>query len=715
MKHRLRRLMASSALALVAACATTSGTSGSDATAHENWLTAAWHWMFPPQPHLPPSPPPPPPPPAPPLPGGEVTKPVKETPGLGIEDEETEDDSENWDFDGFIGPGDPETIGHGPGRLPDRSESVSDNEDARFMMIEMLRSYGMDVPDDTPMDELWAMFESTSADTATAAGAGISGPVCEAELDGANPIRLTCQEWSADGGPGEMKTAKVPIRSSAIDTLNRLAVQLAGSEERLMIGNPDATLCVWNQDNALALTGSEYFYECLDFSPPLSQMVDAGAGSFDTGRVAHQAPKEMVVDQPYILEIAIQPLTRDITVEAADETLRNTLGTGLVSGSTETPFDVQFDTVRASKVMSAELDGDGFDIKAMTPKEQAVMADAPTVWQWRVVPKEDGYGELMYRLSQNLEVDGERFERMVKTIWLDVDVSTIGDLLADNDTPTTAPRDLSPPLPLPASGGGIAETSLVPSGNATASTMMGGTRPAGCTWTEGNDPDRFALVLSNLAYNPPISRLSETHEDGDRIADALVGTGFSVQRCRDTGRGETLNALRDVGRRSLARKQAGAHPTTFFYYSGHGVNVDGTNYVLPVDLPGASSDEIEDGAVSFEQIFNIVSTTVASTSFIVFDACRTVMDDESRGMLRSYQPVTWSTGVFQAYATEPGKTAADDGAYSQELAQNIPSEGVPANVLFKRVQDAVARRTEGKQHPNYIDLTTGGDFYFQPE
>ena len=130
---------------------------------------------------------------------------------------------------------------------------------------------------------------------------------------------------------------------------------------------------------------------------------------------------------------------------------------------------------------------------------------------------------------------------------------------------------------------------------------------------------------------------------------------------------------------------------------------------------GASTAEIEDGAVSFEQIFNIVSTTVASTSFIVFDACRTVMDDESRGMLRSYRPVTWSTGVFQAYATEPGKTAADDGAYSEELARRIPAAGLPANVLFKRVQDAVARRTNEQQHPNYIDLTTGGDFYFQPE
>ena len=587
----------------------------------------------------------------------------------------------------------------------DRGPVPGDADDAA-MLADFLRSNGMTVSDDASLDELYALLESGMLEEdlpAAAAGPPI-GSSCEAELDGTNPIRLTCQDRDSSSMPGRIRTARVPVRGSVLETLNRLAIQLGGGEARMAVGNPETTLCVWNQDNAVDLQDTAYFYECLPFDQPLSQMVEAGAGSFDSGRVAHQAPKEMVVGQPYLLEIAIQPLTRDVSVEAADTALRNTLGTGLMPGSTETPFDLEFDTVKASKVMSAVLQGDGFDIKAVTPKDQAVVADAPTVWQWRVVPQESGHGDLMYRLSQNLEADGQRFERMVKTIWLDVDVSTIDELLED-DTPASAPRDVATPLTAPTAAGG---------GTSGASTVAADVA-AGCTWTEGADPDRFALVLSNLAYNPPISRLSVTHEDGDRIADALSKTGFGVERCRDAGRSETLSALREVGRKSLARKQAGAHPTTFFYYSGHGVNIDDTNYVLPVDLPGASPGEIEDGAVSFEQIFNIVSTTVASTSFVVFDACRTVMDDSSRGILRSYQPVTWSTGVFQAYATAPGKTAADDGAYSEELSERIPTEGVPANVLFKRVQDAVALRTNQQQHPNYIDLTTGGDFYFQPD
>ncbi|WP_290502055.1 caspase family protein, partial [Hyphomonas sp. UBA5107] len=100
-----------------------------------------------------------------------------------------------------------------------------------------------------------------------------------------------------------------------------------------------------------------------------------------------------------------------------------------------------------------------------------------------------------------------------------------------------------------------------------------------------------------------------------------------------------------LGRMAKARKDAGAYPVTFFYYSGHGVNVDGTNFILPTDIPGASPDDIRDFGVSFEQIFNRVSTTVAPTSFIVFDACRTVMDDQSRGLMRAYSPVGWASGV----------------------------------------------------------------------
>nr|WP_321359794.1 caspase family protein [uncultured Hyphomonas sp.] len=748
MDRRLKSLLASSTLALAVACASTpDSTSGQNDGAGGNWLQTAWHWVFPPDAPPPPSPPPPPPPPPPPSPPPVVTETVAGFPpgelfgvmqSTGVDPFEpanrevmrafliahgvpTNETDDVFRYFGMtpVRPSDP-TASVGSSASGDRSGAFEDYDQQRFpeaeeeyaeapapgdreVLVDFLRSAGVNVPDGMSLQELEELVYS-AIDAAPAAAAGPGGNShCQAELEDPDTISLICEMFDETGADSELKTASIPVGDDLTATLQRIAIQVAGGRDRLEIGMPRAPLCVWNMNDVATEDNYLYFSDCGIWEEPLSKLVEAGAGNFNSGRVAHQAPNEMVVDQAYFLEIAIQPLTQNISVEAADTMLTSTLGTGLAPGSTETPFAIEFDTVKASKIMSATLEGDDeFDIRAMTPREQAVLPDAPTVWKWRVVPKEDGHGALQYNLSQSLDVDGERFERSVKTIWQDVDITTIDELLED-ETPA-APRGTST----------MASTLVAPASDGNAESAPAAA-DAGCTYTAGSDPDRFAMVLSNLAYSPPISRLAVTHEDGDRITEALIETGFSVQRCRDTSRSQTLSALREVGRKSLARKQAGAHPATFFYYSGHGVNIDGTNYVLPVDLPGASPAEIEDGAVSFEQIFNIVSTTVASTSFIVFDACRTVMDDESRGMLRSYRPVTWSTGVFQAYATEPGKTAADDGAYSEELARRIPAAGLPANVLFKRVQDAVARRTNEQQHPNYIDLTTGGDFYFQPE
>ena len=222
-------------------------------------------------------------------------------------------------------------------------------------------------------------------------------------------------------------------------------------------------------------------------------------------------------------------------------------------------------------------------------------------------------------------------------------------------------------------------------------------------------------MVTNLDYIAPISRLSETHADGERLTQALNEVGFSVTHCRDLGQRDTVRALSRLGRTAKARTDAGHDPVTFFYYSGHGANLNGTNYILPVDLEGATEDDLRDGGVKFEDIYNRVSSTVAPLSFVVFDACRTLMDDESRGLVRTYEQVGWARGVFQAFATEPGKTAADNGLYSRTLARLMVNLSEPANVLFKRVQDQIGAATEYKQNPNYIDRTIGGEFYFVSE
>ncbi len=365
---------------------------------------------------------------------------------------------------------------------------------------------GVEVPDDATPEQLEALFWEILNDMPAAAAGPGSYSHCQAELKGPDTISLVCEMFGPSSNDSDIKTASIPMGDDLGATLNRIAIQVGGGRDKLDIGVPDATLCTWDINPDLPVEGYKYFSECMPWDEKLQSLADAGAGNFDSGRVAHQAPNEMVVGQAYFLEIAIQPLTQTISVAAADSMLTSTLGTGLAPGSTETPFAIEFDTVKASKIMSATLEGDDeFQIRAMTPQEQAVLPDAPTVWRWRVVPTEDGDSSLRYNLSQSLEVDGERFERSVKTIWQDVEIST--SMICWK---TTRPPHRAIPHP-----GQYIRRPCVRRRCGNCRRVCRG----GCNWIEGSDPDRFAMVLSNLAYSPPISRLAVTHEDGDRITE----------------------------------------------------------------------------------------------------------------------------------------------------------------------------------------------------
>ncbi|MBR9808144.1 MAG: caspase family protein [Alphaproteobacteria bacterium] len=626
----------------------------------------------------------------------------------------------------------------GPGGAPGKQSPRPDKDDPPSPVAAPAPAPAPQIPDDIP-PEYAEILEQYKDDPetqavilamlmgqddgleATAAAGPTFDKACQAETTPRRTLLITCQDLIT----GELSQATHPIGTDLKASLEMVARDLAGPGAD--IGRVEVPLCFWSE--TIQFTDSLYFGMCPEWDYRYSVLAEEAAEDFDTGRIAHHAPQQMVLEQPYFLEVAIQPLQKDSDQDSVDTSLTAAMGTGLAPGSTEGALDLSFDTIRAGSVMSVSASGAGYEIIATTPAEQPVLAGSPTVWQWQVTPHQVGSPLLIFTVSETVKVNDRSLARTVKTIPLNITVTRLDDLLADSGPPDVsagiATRSPAPETPLStteaASTASIAST-LAPdtldpqegAGLIHASTASGpDTDIPGCTWVIGPDPDRQAMVLSNLAYSPPVSRLAVTHEDGARMTEALSAVGFSVLQCEDLGQRQTVRALSMLGRMAKARTDMGAHPVTFFYYSGHGVNIEGTNFILPTDIPGASPDDIRDMGVSFEQIFNRVSSTVAPTSFVVFDACRTVMDDQSRGLMRAYSPVGWASGVFQAFATEPGKTAADDGVYSEELASNLSSLPDPANVVFKRVQDAVAARTGQKQRPVYTDGTTGGDFYFK--
>ena len=552
---------------------------------------------------------------------------------------------------------------------------------------------------------------------------------CQVEPLGDDKLRVVCRDTYDD----TYSSTQVPIEGSRDDTIRALARQLGGpgyDEE-----SPAATICLWD----IEFTPQEFepisicpdgiverYSAAVDFGLGMAGSGVGGGGSgsgiglgnvgsigsggsgggasddedddsFDEGRVVHHSPTNMVLAQPYFLEIAIQPITESVEVEVIDRNLREAVGTGVAPGADLPDLELDFVTTRASELMEADLIGSGFEISPTTDKLQPLIPGEATVWQWEVIPTTEGEHTLTFSLGRAMTVSGREVTKNVLRVPKSITVQSIDDLLSDPD------EEIAP--------GEATRSPTAPAIESSAVMVAEG----GCVESPGADADRHALLVTNLAYTSPISRLSETHQDGERLTSALNQVGFSVTHCRDLSQRDTVRALSKLGRTAKARTDAGHDPVTFFYYSGHGANLNGTNYILPVDLDGATEDDLRDGGVKFEDIYNRVSTAVAPLSFVVFDACRTLMDDESRGLVRSYEQVGWARGVFQAFATEPGKTAADDGLYSKTLANLMVTLSEPANVLFKRVQDQIGAATNYEQNPNYIDRTIGREFFFVAE
>ena len=520
--------------------------------------------------------------------------------------------------------------------------------------------------------------------------------ICDLEWPEDDTLRLVCSARS-----GDLIQADVPATDNVAQTMLSIARELAGPNWEAW--GPDVELCLRDPKLIEAMPTEETgLLRPCHFSdwPRLSRGLEAQAETgvpFDSGRIGYHAPKRMVVGQPYLLELAIVPIAGGASEAELDVQITEAVGPGTLQTGADA-LSLNFVSSRAAERMSADLIGTQFEISGTTPREQLLAVDETTVWQWLVTPQAEGQGLLNFSVSEIRTSSGVDIERSVRRLPILVELNTIESLLAEPDD-------------------------AAPSGAPIMATMMADPRPEanpglpdavpGCTDLVGSDSARRALLLTNASYETPLSSLSETHPDGDRMGAALNAVGFGVRHCRDLNRRDAMRELRSFGRGLKAMTDAGVETASVFYYSGHGANVSGTNYILPTDLDGASHYDIEDGGVEFEDIFNRLSGAVATTSIVIFDACRTVMDDESRGIVATYRPVEWAQGVIQAFATSAGDVAFDSGLYSTSLAAKIEELDQPANMVFRAVQSEIYSQTAGRQSPVYSDATVGEPFYFR--
>ena len=220
---------------------------------------------------------------------------------------------------------------------------------------------------------------------------------------------------------------------------------------------------------------------------------------------------------------------------------------------------------------------------------------------------------------------------------------------------------------------------------------------------------RLALVIGNSKYTQ--RPLDNAVNDANDVSKALKNTGFEVIDVRDATLSQMRTALRQFGDKLLN------NDVGLVYYSGHGVEVKGRNYFIPVNADIKRSDEIADQSLDVGLVLDKMETAQKAVNILIVDACR---DDPfgrsfrsgSRGLATMDAP----QGTIIAFATSPGKVAADgDGRnspYTKNLVVAMQEPNLPIEQVFKQVRRAVQKETKGQQTP-WENTSLSGDFYFK--
>jgi len=231
---------------------------------------------------------------------------------------------------------------------------------------------------------------------------------------------------------------------------------------------------------------------------------------------------------------------------------------------------------------------------------------------------------------------------------------------------------------------------------------------------------RVALVIGNGAYRS-VPELENSRNDADDISEQLKRVGFAVIDGRDLDRSAMYAALGRFAQR-VRGTDAG-----LVYYSGHGMQINGQNYLVPVDLKlaGGSSFTPFD-LVKLDDVVEALNYT-AGVKLLVLDACRdnpfanSVADNKgSRGIgaTRGLAKIERSQGMLIAYSTQSNSVAADgigrNSPFTAALVREIQVPGLEVATVFRRVAINVNRETQGAQTPE-LSVSLLQDFYLNPQ
>jgi Caspase domain len=215
--------------------------------------------------------------------------------------------------------------------------------------------------------------------------------------------------------------------------------------------------------------------------------------------------------------------------------------------------------------------------------------------------------------------------------------------------------------------------------------------------------NRLALVIGQSAYRT-VTALPNPANDARAVAQLLGDAGFEVTTAADLSQKDMNDKVGEFAAKIAAK---GPDTVALVFYAGHGLQIDGENYLVPVDVDLKRETDVPLQAVRLNDVLNTLNSVPSRMRILMLDACRNdpfaaIKQTAGHG-LALVDTKTGAPGTFLSYSTSPGAEAEDgdgtDSPYTTALLAAAREPGLSIEEAFKRVRVSVNKATEGRQTP----------------
>src|ERR1700712_1032918 len=215
--------------------------------------------------------------------------------------------------------------------------------------------------------------------------------------------------------------------------------------------------------------------------------------------------------------------------------------------------------------------------------------------------------------------------------------------------------------------------------------------------------NRVALVIGQSAYRS-VPALPNPANDAKAVTQLLTDSGFEVSTASDLSQGQLREQVSAFAGKVAAK---GADTVALVFYAGHGMQIDGENYLVPIDVDPKREADIPLQAVRLNDVLNTLTSVPTRMRIVLLDACRNnpfpELNKTAGQGLAIVDAKIGAPGTFLSYSTSPGAEAEDgngaDSPYTTALLAAAKEPGLSIEDAFKRVRVAVNKTTEGRQTP----------------